>query len=113
MKDNDLYNFSINKLVNNQSSKAPKGSSFINHIKNQNNVKLLVGSTINYKKRTNLSIDGLYKKAKVMRYIRKVGDTTTIAIMKLFKLLKYNKTQTLNPPTIVKGIPDIYNDINQ
>ena len=45
-----------------------------------------------------------------MRYIRKIGDTTTLAIMKLFKLMQYNRTKALNPPTIVKGIPDTYND---
>ena len=110
MKDNDLYNFSINNLVDDKPIEPTKSTSFINHIKNQNNIKLLAGSTINYKKRTNLSIDGFYKKSKFMRYIRKIGDTTTLAIMKLFKLIQYNKTKVLNPPTIVKGIPDNYDD---
>ena len=110
MNDKDLYNFSINNLINEQPTQPPKSNSFINHIKNQNNIKLLAGSTINYKKRTSLSIDGFYKKSSFMRYIRKIGDTTTLAIMKLFKLMQYNRTKALNPPTIVKGIPDTYSD---
>ena len=111
MKDNDLYDFSINNLIDNKTPAEPiKKSSFIDHIKRPSNIKLLAGSTINYKKHTSLSIDGFYKKTKIMRYIRKIGDTTTMAIMKLFKLIQYNKTKALNPPTIVKGIPDTFND---
>ena len=50
MNDKDLYDFSINNLVDDKPIEPAKSTSFINHIKNQNNIKLLAGSTINYKK---------------------------------------------------------------
>ena len=36
MKDNDLYNFSINNLVDDKPIEPAKSTSFINHIKNLN-----------------------------------------------------------------------------
>ena len=103
MKNINPYDFSINSIIKGQ----PNHTTIKNVDKiRPNNIKLLSGNTINYKKRTNLSIDGYYKKVKVMRFIRKIGDGITFSIMKLFKLIKYNQTKALNTPTIVKGIPD-------
>lgn len=111
MNDNNPYNFSINRLVPDEVQKPPVVIKRP-RIKHVNNIKLLAGSTVNYKKRTNLSIEDYYKKAKVMKFIRKIGDGFTLAILKFFKLVKFNQSKAINPPTIVKGIPDNNNNNN-
>ena len=109
MNNNNLYDFSINSLISDEVEKQPVviKQPKIRHV---NNIKLLAGNTADYKKRTNLSIEEHYKKAKIMKFIRKVGDGFTIAVLKFFKLVKFNQSKALNPPTIVKGIPDTYDN---